>query len=97
MRALDKLGPHGRTNKQRFALLELLTEPKISVSFHKILFSKILNMMERIKSMDLPTEAFIIMINIVGFASDGVTLDNQQFVEETQSHYMNLLYRSVCH
>lgn len=52
-------------------------------------------MMERIKSMDLPTEAFIIMINIVGFASDGVTLDNQQFVEETQSHYMNLLYRSA--
>ena len=59
------------------------------------IFSKILNMMERIKSMDLPTEAFIIMINIVGFASDGVTLDNQTFVEETQSHYMNLLYRSV--
>ena len=52
-------------------------------------------MMERIKSMDLPTEAFIIMINIVGFASDGVTLDNQQFVEETQSHYMSLLYRSA--
>ena len=51
--------------------------------------------MERIKGMDLPTEAFIIMINIVGFASDGVTLDNQTFVEETQSHYMNLLYRSV--
>merc|ERR1719410_906920 len=59
--------------------------------------SKILNMMERIKSMDLPTEAFIIMINIVGFASDGVTLDNQQFVEETQSHYMNLLYRYLVH
>ena len=57
------------------------------------IFSKILNMMERIKSMDLPTEAFIIMINIVGFASDGVTLDNQTFVEETQSHYLNLLYR----
>ena len=59
-------------------------------------FSKILQMMDRIKRMDLPTEVFIIMINIVGFASDGVTLDNQQFVEETQSHYMNLLYRSVC-
>lgn len=59
--------------------------------------SKILNMMERIKSMDLPTEAFIIMINIVGFASDGVTLDNQTFVEETQSHYMNLLYRYLVH
>ena len=67
----------------------MLIKAKLSV------FSKILNMMERIKSMDLPTEAFIIMINIVGFASDGVTLDNQQFVEETQSHYMNLLYRSA--
>ena len=50
-------------------------------------------MMERIKKMNLPQEIFIIMINIVGFASDGVELENKQFVEETQVHYMNLLYR----
>ena len=56
-------------------------------------FSKILQMMDRIKRMDLPTEVFIIMINIVGFASDGLVLDDQKFVEETQAHYMNLLYR----
>ena len=49
--------------------------------------------MDRIKRMDLPTEVFIIMINIVGFASDGLVLDDQKFVEETQAHYMNLLYR----
>ena len=60
---------------------------------YSYILSTILQMMDRIKRMDLPTEAFIIMINIVGFASDGLNLDNQQFVEETQSHYMNLLYR----
>merc|ERR1719410_1598551 len=59
--------------------------------------SKILQMMDRIKRMDLPTEVFIIMINIVGFASDGLVLDDQKFVEETQAHYMNLLYRYLVH
>ena len=43
--------------------------------------------------MDLPTEIFIIMINIVGFASDDLQLENKKFVEETQSQYMSLLYR----
>lgn len=58
-----------------------------------IFFSKILLMMERIKRMDLPQEIFIIMITIVGFASDGLQLEDRAFVEQTQVHYMNLLHR----
>ena len=45
--------------------------------------------------MDLPTEVFIIMINIVGFAADGLELDDRATVEDIQSQYMSLLHRYV--
>ena len=40
-------------------------------------------------------EAYLILIHIVLFSSDNVTLEGRKAVENCQTHYMLFLHRSI--
>ena len=40
-------------------------------------------------------EAYLILIHIVLFSSDNVTLEGRRAVENCQTHYMLFLHRSI--
>ena len=52
-----------------------------------------MSIMDRIASLHLPTEVILILMHVVVFSGDGLQLDNPAYVQDTQSHYLSLLFR----
>jgi len=53
----------------------------------------IMSIMDRIASLHLPTEVILILMHVVVFSGDGLQLDNPAYVQDTQSHYLSLVFR----
>jgi len=53
----------------------------------------IITIMDRIASLCLPTEVILILIHVVVFCGDGLLLDNPTFIQDTQVHYLSMLFR----
>lgn len=53
----------------------------------------IMNIMDRIASLHLPTEVILILMHVVVFSGDGLELDNTAFIQDTQTHYLSMVYR----
>ena len=52
-----------------------------------------MNIMDRIASLHLPTEVILILMHVVVFSGDGLELDNTAFIQDTQTHYLSMVYR----
>jgi len=53
----------------------------------------IMNIMQRIASHHLPTEVILILMYVVVFSGDGLQLDNPTYIQDTQTHYLSLVFR----
>jgi len=57
----------------------------------------VIKTMERIARVGLSSEAILILMHVVIFSSDGLELENSEFVEQVQQNYFNLLHRYLKH
>jgi hypothetical protein len=53
----------------------------------------IMNIMDRIACLHLPTEVILILMHVVVFSGDGLQLDNPTYIQDTQTHYLSLVFR----
>lgn len=53
----------------------------------------IMTIMDRIANLLLPTEVILILMHVVVFSGDGLQLDNSTFIQDTQTHYLSMVYR----
>ena len=52
-----------------------------------------MTIMDRIANLLLPTEVILILMHVVVFSGDGLQLDNPTFIQDTQTHYLSMVYR----
>ena len=52
-----------------------------------------MTIMDRIANLLLPTEVILILMHVVVFSGDGLQLDNSTFIQDTQTHYLSMVYR----
>ena len=65
----------------------------IKPDFPLSIFRDIMNIMEIIASLNLPTEVILILMHVVVFSGDGLQLDNPSYIQDTQTHYLSLVFR----
>lgn len=53
----------------------------------------IMTIMDRIANLLLPTEVILILMHVVVFSGDGLQLDDPTFIQDTQTHYLSMVYR----
>eukprot|EP00092_Neocalanus_flemingeri_P011977 GFUD01012911.1.p1 GENE.GFUD01012911.1~~GFUD01012911.1.p1 ORF type:complete len:805 (+),score=136.26 GFUD01012911.1:396-2810(+) len=87
------------SSKDKPEIGKSIPKPDIGEDAIKTLYSsteaarEIMAIIGRIASLCLPTEVILILMHVVVFSGDGLQLDNMNFINETQVHYLSMLYR----
>ena len=53
--------------------------------------------MTKLSGLQLPHQVMVLLIPVVSFSADGLSLERKTFVENSQVEYLNLIYRYTYH